>query len=326
MKMGSFFSILQYMQRLIYPTNSPGISLLILIGFTLICAFVSQVLVLMIYALASGDAAGVLNSSINMGSANGQHSGLFHWLLGASSVGTFLLPVLVLQFIERKSPINYLPFAVHKSGWLFLIAVLFLFAFNPLLSLVSAWNMDMQLPESWSAIQDWMRAKEDEMARLTGNLVMNDSISNLMINLLVIAVLPAIAEELYFRGALQNILGRWIANKHVVIWLTAIIFSAIHVQFFGFLPRMFLGAMFGYMLVYSKTLWIPILAHLVNNASVVIVAFYYHKQGKTYEQLMADNSYHVGLYFLSLVASVALGWYFYKLSSKQNTNKWNQAG
>src|SRR5690606_33227532 len=100
--------------------------------------------------------------------------------------------------------------------------------------------------------ENWMRSQEDQMKDLTKQLVMVDSIGKLMLNMLVMAVIPAIVEEYYFRGALQNILGRLFKNIHVAIWVTAIIFSAIHVQFYGFFPRMLLGLIFVYAFLWSK--------------------------------------------------------------------------
>ena len=106
------------------------------------------------------------------------------------------------------------------------------------MELISAWNLDMRLPEVLRSVEQWMRRQEDQMALLTEQLVMVTSTELLLVNLLVMAVIPAIAEEVYFRGAVQQIMTRLFAKEHIAIWITAIIFSAIHVQFYGFFPRM----------------------------------------------------------------------------------------
>jgi hypothetical protein len=85
--------------------------------------------------------------------------------------------------------------------------------------------------------------------------------------------LPAIGEELLFRGVLQKLIQKMTGSSHWAIWITATLFSALHLQFFGFLPRLLLGALFGYLLEWTGTLWLPILAHFINNASGVIVFF-----------------------------------------------------
>jgi len=97
-----------------------------------------------------------------------------------------------------------------------------------------------------------------------------DSFGGLMFNIFMIAVLPALGEELMFRGVIQRIFSNWTKNYHWGIWITAFLFSAMHMQFYGFLPRMALGAMFGYLLVWTGTMWVPILAHFVNNLMGVL--------------------------------------------------------
>ena len=93
----------------------------------------------------------------------------------------------------------------------------------------------------------------------------------------MIAILPALGEELMFRGVIQRILTNWTKNYHWGIWITAFLFSAMHMQFYGFLPRMALGAMFGYLLVWTGTMWVPILAHFVNNAMGVLGYYFIGK-------------------------------------------------
>src|SRR5690606_26747624 len=115
----------------------------------------------------------------------------------------------------------------------------------------------------------------------------------LLLNIFVMALLPAIAEEFYFRGTLLHILNRVFRNDHLSVWLVAIIFSAIHLQFYGFFPRVLLGAFFGYMLIWTKNIWIPAFAHFVNNATVTVLAFVYARNGKTYEDLQSQENYPI---------------------------------
>jgi len=89
----------------------------------------------------------------------------------------------------------------------------------------------------------------------------------------MIAILPAIGEELLFRGVLQRIFANWTKNIHLGVWIAAILFSAMHMQFYGFLPRMMLGVLFGYLFVWSGSLLLPILCHFINNGSAVIYAY-----------------------------------------------------
>ena len=96
----------------------------------------------------------------------------------------------------------------------------------------------------------------------------------MLFNIFLIAFIPAMGEELFFRGALQGALRDWKGIK-TAIWITAIVFSAIHLQFYGFVPRMLLGAFFGYLIFWSNSIWPAVLAHFVNNVMAVI--FYYFK-------------------------------------------------
>lgn len=298
--------------------NSPWVSLVILIGLALAFALGTQLVVLFAYVAILGDVQSIMGGEQMLDSMN--QSPMFKYLLLASgTLGTFLFPAIVLQRIERRF-FNYFPTESYNFTKLLLLSALFLFCFNPVMAIIGDWNMQMSLPESMSRLENWMRQQEDQMAALTKDLVMTDSVTILLMNILVVAVLPAIGEELFFRGALQGIVQRWLGHPHVAIWLTAIIFSAIHVQFFGFFPRLLLGAIFGYMLVWTQNIWIPIFAHFVNNSMVAVVAFVYTSQGKTYEDLMADSDYHFSLYFVGLLASVAVGWYFYSVSL-QNKRK-----
>jgi len=95
----------------------------------------------------------------------------------------------------------------------------------------------------------------------------------MILNLFIIAILPAVGEEFFFRGVLQKILIRLFKSVHVAIWVTAFIFSAIHFQFFGFVPRFILGLIFGYLFFWSGTLWLPVISHFINNAVPVIMSY-----------------------------------------------------
>ncbi|MDP4687503.1 MAG: CPBP family intramembrane metalloprotease [Salibacteraceae bacterium] len=128
---------------------------------------------------------------------------------------------------------------------------------------------------------------------------------DLIINLLVIAVFPAISEELFFRGFLQNTLLKMGRNHHVAIWVTAFIFSAIHMQFLGFFPRLILGAVLGYSAMYSRSLIVPIIGHFVNNGLAVVLTYYIGMEMMdTPESLGALSSSELAL---GAASAVALG-------------------
>ncbi|MEY2704511.1 MAG: hypothetical protein RL407_573 [Bacteroidota bacterium] len=140
------------------------------------------------------------------------------------------------------------------------------------------WNSHLVLPSALAPLEQWMREMETQLMELTRFLTDFQSISELLLGILVIGVLAGIGEEVFFRGVIQPKLQGYLRSPHWGIWLTAIIFSAIHVQFYGFLPRLFLGALFGYMYHYTGSLIYPILAHILNN-SLTLLAVYLSNQG-----------------------------------------------
>lgn len=308
-------------------SHSPWYSLFILVGLSLVCSFVLQLLSILGLVVVSGDRGAFFNVTSLLSDPLAGSSNFIYILLLAGSIGTFLLPAVFLQVIERRY-FAYFPVASQRKFIFYLLSFLFLLSVNPLLGLVSEWNRGMSLPESMSGVEIWMREKEDQMALLTQNLVMTTSAWQLASNILVFAVVPAICEEFFFRGSVQGIAKRMLNNDHMAIWVTAVVFSAIHLQFYGFLPRVFLGAIFGYMLVWTQNIWVPVFAHFVNNASVTIVAFIFASQGKTYEDMMhTGDSYHISLYILSLVGSATVGYYFYRSRLiKQHKEEWKTVG
>ncbi|MDF3077919.1 MAG: Abortive infection protein [Sphingobacteriaceae bacterium] len=228
-----------------------------------------------------------------------------------STIGTFIVPALFFGWLESGSPSYYLKLNSFPI-LLGVLAIVILFAAYPLLDLSVTLNKQMKLPESLHWMEEWMRQKEDEMAALTKQLLSADSPAGLAVNLLMIAILPAIGEEFIFRGCLQNTVWRWTKNYHLAIWITAFVFSAIHVQFLGFLPRMLLGALLGYLLVWGRSIWLPILAHFTNNATSVIAAYIYQKNGQPLDKLDQPQTTNPIAYIASLFITGFLLWQFYR--------------
>lgn len=153
-----------------------------------------------------------------------------------------------------------------------LIAFLFAVAALPMISLLAEWNNGMELPSYLASLEEMMRQMEESAKVLTERFLNTSSVGMMLVNLLVMALLPAVCEEMMFRGWLQRVLGKSV-NYHTAIWVSAFVFSAIHFQFYGFIPRMLIGAALGYMYYYTGSLWAPIVAHFTNNAAAVVTAF-----------------------------------------------------
>jgi membrane protease YdiL (CAAX protease family) len=185
-----------------------------------------------------------------------------------SGVFFILLPSLFIIY-TLKYPFSALlkPFNLTQLFYVFVIAL----SSMMVLSVVVEWNVSIQLPES--AFRQWAAAKEAELKILTEYIINFQSFSQFLVALLVVGVFAAVGEEILFRGLLQNLLSKVTNNAHVGVWVAAIIFSAIHLQFYGFLPRVLLGALFGYLYLWSGKLSIAILAHFLHNGLSLVIAY-----------------------------------------------------
>lgn len=190
-----------------------------------------------------------------------------------TSIGIFILPPLVAAYFISYNISDYLKINKSASVNSYFLAILAMVVSLPLINLAIELNENLNLPEMLKGVEDWMRGTESKAAELTEAFLHTKTINGLMVNIFMIALLPAIGEELFFRGYLQRIFGEWLKNSHVAIFITAIIFSTFHMQFFGFLPRALLGVMLGYLFHWSGSLWLSVVAHFFNNAAAVIVAY-----------------------------------------------------
>lgn len=211
----------------------------------------------------------------------------------------FILPALAYAKIKSDKPTHYLRLnkgIIWKTGLIIALATV---AIIPLINLMGELNARINLPEFLSAIEAKMQDMEQNAARVTLLLTSGSGLGALCINLLMIAVLPAIGEELFFRGVIQRILSESLRNKHVAIWITAIIFSAFHLQFYGFIPRTFLGLAMGYLFVYSGSIWLPILAHFINNGTATVY-YYLHNNAYVTEDTLNNvgtgESWNMGVF------------------------------
>jgi uncharacterized protein len=193
------------------------------------------------------------------------------------SIGIFIVPAIVLAFLFGAHPQEYL--YVHNRPYLssIILAVLIIWASSPIINLLGIWNESMSFPSWLSGVENWMKKEEESAGQLTTLFLETKTTGGLILNILMIGIIPAIGEELLFRGIIQRIFTEWFKNHHWGIWMTAIIFSALHMQFFGFLPRALLGVLFGYLLVWSKNLWLPITAHFINNTTAVLAYYLFGK-------------------------------------------------
>lgn len=199
---------------------------------------------------------------------------------GISSILMFVVPPIVYYIITRnEKPMKALGFRkVASPAWALLLAGVVLMAVSlPVTNQLGTWNEGLKLGGAFEKLETLIKNLEDSAKAITERMLNVNTFGGMLLNLIVIALIPAIGEELTFRGVLQQSLTRRLKNPHVAIILSAAIFSFIHFQFYGFLSRMFLGMLLGYMFYITGSLWTSILMHFLNNGTVVVLYYLNNK-------------------------------------------------
>lgn len=231
------------------------------------------------------------------------------WLQLIQTAFTFVLPAFLLAHFVGQG-ISYLKFTPIRSSLMWLGVILLMPLALPAVNWLKSLNDMVVLPHFMSGVELWMQQMEHQSELLTEKFLSVSSYSALALNLLVMAAIPALGEELFFRGILQTVLGEKL-NRHLAVWITAFIFSAIHLQFYGFLPRFLLGAALGYLFLFSGSIWASIVAHFINNALAVLLFFLTFNGYLTFDMdaLGTQNTWWLGFLSLTLVCLL-----FYRLN------------
>lgn len=297
--------------------SHPAMQLVYLLLFCIIGGFVFSTIGLITYGVSFGSGGFI---ELLSGPGNIMDINFLRIVQISSSFGIFIAGPIAYAQVEKYKVGFYFHFDKPLDLSLIVTVFALMLLGAPLLELIASLNQKMTLPDFLKGIELWMKEKEQQAAELTKQLLTMKSFTDLGINLLMIAVIPAIGEELLFRGGLQNIFARWFKNPHTAIWITAIIFSAIHMQFFGFFPRMLLGALFGYLLLWGKNIWLPIFAHFINNGTAILMAFIMQQQGKSLDEIEKAETFEFWGYLLSAIITLVLVTAYYK-RSKNNLSK-----
>ncbi len=241
------------------------------------------------------------------------------WLQLWQTLCAFVLPPFILAACAAEKPMAWLHLTTGMRWQTALFAVLTMLLAVPAINLLSHLNQQLTLPAALQPLEAWMQQQEEAANRLTEQFLQVDSVWGLLLNLGLMALLPAIGEELTFRGVLQNLMApnacRTPAERcpngrtYIAIWATAAIFSFVHFQFYGFVPRMLMGAMFGYMLVWTGSLWVPMLMHFTNNATAVLSYYIATRQGldpESLDVLGTGSTLWLGILSLLLVPTLLI--------------------
>ncbi|MCD6066365.1 MAG: family intrarane metalloprotease [Bacteroidetes bacterium] len=235
----------------------------------------------------------------------------------------FILPAMLFSMVLRQEKLRFLRLNKFPKLPHLLVGITICLIALPIVSGTSIWNSNMHLPESMHGIEEWMRIKEKSATESIELFFIDRSVGGLILNLFVVAFMAGLSEEIFFRGFLQRLFIENKMNVHIAVWLTAILFSAIHIQFFGFIPRMLLGAVLGYLYAYTNNLWVPIIAHTVNNAFAVVMAYI---TGSITEDPMSPKpgeEVNLSLMGLSVLLVGGMIWFLYKRREQPNTGPLN---
>lgn len=196
-----------------------------------------------------------------------------------STIGSFFIPALLFSYCAQKKFFTYSYAQILPTPKNWLIISILAVSLIPIISFFIYLNLKLKLPSDWAVVENWMQLMEEESQKLLLLITNDPRISILLLNLFICAALPAIGEEFFFRGTLQQLFNQWFKNKHVAIIVTAFLFSAIHLQFYGFIPRFLLGLYLGYLFVWTGSLWAPIFAHFLHNGISVGIQYFANQQG-----------------------------------------------
>ncbi len=204
---------------------------------------------------------------------------LLRWAILLQDVIIFIMPVIMTLILCAKRPISFAKLDKSPTLSNSALVILAIITAIPAMNVIIKWNESAHLPESMVALETFLRNAEANAEATMSMLLGDTTLTGMLISLLLVGVLTGISEEIFFRGGLQNILIALFRNHHLAIWTTAFVFSAIHMQFFGFFPRLLMGVFFGYLVWWTSSLWTSVIAHAVNNC-IVVISLWAVKTGK----------------------------------------------
>ncbi len=285
------------------------VTVLVSIGALIILQVVALALAPILFNISIEEIMGLMTGDYSP--INGRMAMFFIQGIG-SGIGFWVAAYVIMHFIDKADlhwEIQLPRFNVKGAGLVLLITIGGML-FNGLLVY---WNSQLVLPEFMSSMESWMLEMEGQLLELTKFLTDFQTIPELLMGVLVIGVLAGIGEEMFFRGLIQPKMHLYTGNGHAGVWVTALIFSAIHLQFYGFLPRLFLGGMFGYLYYYSGSLTYPILAHIANN-SITVLLVYASNQGMIDFDMESTDTVSYPAAIIGLLVLLAGIFYFKKIN------------
>lgn len=272
-------------QREIFYKFPHALQLLSFIAICIGCLLLSSSIATLLALLAGGP-----------DNLSGTASLLF--IQGFSTIGGFLIPALWLDRMKKAGNADFLHVRQRVEPISLLCGLAFLILASPVVSALQEWGQSWELSP---ALEAFFSQRTRQSEAILDQLLHVDSWGTFLMSFLIIAVTAGVCEEFLFRGGLQNLLQEWFAGRHLssplksrrtgsspnmtersasphaAVWIAAIVFSAVHTDIAGFLPRCLLGAILGYAYFYSESIWVPVILHIANNGFSCLIEFCYYK-------------------------------------------------
>lgn len=236
------------------------------------------------------------------------------------SLFQLIVPAIATAMIVTRRPATFLAIDRRIDLRLLLLAAAALITATPMMNRLISLNEAVTLPDSLAWLEQSLKQMEEQAAATIAVMQGGTSVGDLIMNILIIGVLAGLGEELFFRGTFLRLMTTGRINPHIAVWTVAVVFSAVHLQFYGFVPRTLLGAYFGYLVVWTRCLWIPVIIHALNNIIYVSSEWAAARQGLDES---AINGYDGNLLVnaASVIITAALLVIIYRLSDKSDESK-----
>lgn len=298
-----------------YTRTEPWLLLLYLVLLAIGCAFAGLFLTLALIGLIYGKAlAWSIMAMHNNGDPNFIPAFRLFLGLGNTLFTFFVSAILFARFISGEAE-RYLRRQTYVPAILFLITLVFIICFLPVMDITAYFNQKMTLPPFLHGVEQWIRESEAQNGAIVKMVLNMRGIGDLLISIFIVGFLPAISEEFFFRGCMQTIFMRWTKNVHASVWITAFLFSFFHFEFLGFVPRFLLGGVLGYFFAWSGSIWPSVFLHFLNNSfSVLAIYLHDHNLSKIDPDSNTPMLSHGWMYLIFLVLSVLLALYFRKIT------------
>jgi membrane protease YdiL (CAAX protease family) len=283
--------------------KSPGMQFLILISFALASFFIIGLIGTVILSQVSGMSLDTMSDPSKWDYNSTTLITVIRGMQVIQFISLFLIPTFLCAWLFSTNSKKYLGLQMPSNLGYFLVGVGVMLLAIPAVNFLGEINRQVQFP---AGIANWMKEQEAEAAKTIKALLSKHTIKDLLLNIITVAGLAAVGEELLFRGIAQRLLIKMFKNPWAGIIVAAFLFSAMHIQFYGFVPRFVLGILLGVIYWYSGSLWTAMLAHFMYDAVLIIVVYFNPASLNDENTLNLSNVALIAVVSLTLVVSLVL--------------------